>query len=264
MESQTNHTRGRRVRRILLIILAALIVLCAVIVGMCLVVQRKAVTPLDAYRMQFPGTVIDVADDGAVTITPKDGSVRLGTGILFYTGAQITPDAYIPLLARLSEAGYDCYIPKLTCNMASLERNAADAVIDTHPEIRHWYLAGHSMGGLTASGYVTDHADTVDGLILLAAYTNRDMSGLSLPVLSIYGDADGVMNGKLYEKRLTWYPADFEEHVVEGANHAQYGDYGEQPRDNEAHITAEQQQRETARIMGDWLTRHETTADEEK
>ena len=112
------------------------------------------------------------------------------------------------------------------------------------------------MGGLTASGYADDHRDAVDGLILIAAYTNRDMNDAELPVLAVFGDTDGVMNKKLYDKRLAWNTDDFEEHVIPGANHAQYGDYGEQPRDNEAEISAEEQQSQTAEIILDWLSRH--------
>ncbi len=112
------------------------------------------------------------------------------------------------------------------------------------------------MGGLTASGYADDHRDTVDGLILIAAYTNRDMKDSDLPVLAVFGDTDGVMNKDLYDKRLAWNPADFEEHIIPGANHAQYGDYGKQPRDNDAKISAEEQQSQTAEIILDWLIRH--------
>ena len=64
----------------------------------------------------------------------------------------------------------------------------------------------------------------------------------------------GVCRGKkLYDKRLAWNPDDFEEHVIPGANHAQYGDYGKQPRDNGALISAESQQEQTADIIVKWL-----------
>ena len=133
---------------------------------------------------------------------------------------------------------------------------SADDIISLHPEIKSWILAGHSMGGLTASGYADDHRDMFDGLILVAAYANRDMSDADLQVLAVFGDADGVMNKNLYDKRLAWNPADFEEHIIPGANHAQYGDYGKQPRDNDATISAEEQQAQTAAIILDWLNRH--------
>ena len=247
-------TKRKLIRRIVLIVLAAILVLSAVIVGMCLFNERPAVQTIAAYQSMYGDTVISIAEDGGVEVLPRNEDAE--TGLIFYVGAQITPDAYIPLLARIAEQGYACFVPNLTFNMAALEPSAADEIISAHPEIRTWILAGHSMGGLTASGYADDHRDTVDGLILVAAYTNRDMSGAELPVLAVFGDTDGVMNKGLYDKRLAWNPSDFEEHNIPGANHAQYGDYGKQPRDNDATISAEEQQSQTAEIILDWLNRH--------
>ena len=252
--SKEKLTKRKIIRKIILLTLSAILVLSAVIVGMCLFNERPAVQTVEAYQSTYSDTVINKADDGGVEILPQSGDAD--TGIIFYVGAQIKPDAYIPLLARIAEQGYACFVPNLSFNMAALEPKAADDIIAVHPEIRFWILAGHSMGGLTASGYADDHQDTVDGLILVAAYTNRDMSNAAIPVLAVFGDTDGVMNKKLYDKRLAWNPADFEEYVIPGANHAQYGDYGKQPRDNDAAISAEEQQSQTAEIVLDWLNRH--------
>ena len=247
-------TKRKTIRRIILIVLAAVLVLSAVIIGMCLFNERPAVQTVATYQSTYCDTVISVAEDGGVEILPRNTDADIG--IVFYVGAQITPDAYIPLIARIAEQGYACFIPNLSFNMAALEPKAADEIISAHPEIRSWILAGHSMGGLTASGYADDHRDTVDGLILLAAYANRDMSDAVLPVLSVFGDADGVLNMSHYEERKAWLPAGFEEHIIPGANHAQYGDYGKQPRDYDAGISAEEQKAQTAAIILDWLERH--------
>lgn len=260
--SEAQTSKRKSIRGIILIILAAVLVLSAVIVGMCLFNERPAAQTVDAYRDTYCDTVITIAGGRDVEILPRNEDA--GTGLIFYVGAQITPDAYIPLLAQIAEEGYACFVPDLTFNMAALEPEAADEIIAAHPEIKSWILAGHSMGGLTASGYADDHRDTVNGLILVAAYTNRDMSGAALPVLAVFGDTDGVMNKKLYDKRLAWNPADFEEYVIPGANHAQYGDYGRQPRDNDAAISAEEQRSQTAEIILDWMNKHfaEEKADE--
>ena len=253
-------TKRKMIRKIILILLAAILVLSAVIVGMCLFYERPAVQTVAAYQSTYCDAVITIADDGGVEILPRNEDAD--TGLIFYVGAQITPDAYIPLLTRIAEQGYACFVPKLSFNMAALEPKAADGIIAAHPEIKSWILAGHSMGGLTASGYADDHRDTVDGLILVAAYTNRDMSDAEMPVLAVFGDTDGVMNRDLYEKRKGWNPSDFEEHIIAGANHAQYGDYGRQPRYNDATISAEEQQLRTAEIILDWLNRHTSNSNE--
>lgn len=211
-------TKRKTIRRVILIVLAAILAIYAVVVGVCLFNERPAVQTIAAYQSTYSDTVINVADDGCVEILPQSGDADIG--IVFYVGAQITPDAYIPLLARIAERGYACFVPNLTFNMAALEPKAADAIISGHPEIKSWILAGHSMGGLTASGYAEDRRELVDGLILVAAYTNRDMSEEDLPVLSVLGDTDGVINKALHDERLAWNPADFEEHIIPGANHA--------------------------------------------
>ena len=245
--------KRKKIRKWILLALAAVLLICAGFVVSSLLTKRPAVETMAVYQETFADTVITEETDGAVEIMPTADD--RGTGIIFYVGAQITPDAYTPLLAELARAGYSCFIPKLNCNMASMEPGAAEAIITEHPEIKTWYVAGHSMGGLTASGFAADHLDEVDGLILIAAYTNRDLTETAIPVLSVYGDADGVLNKELYDKRLSWYPENFEEHIIPGANHAQYGDYGEQPRDKEAAISAEEQRAQTAEIMLDWLGR---------
>ncbi len=252
--SKEKSAKRKAVRRTVLIIVAAMVLLSAVIVGMCLFNERPAVHTITEYQSTYCDTAINIAGDSGVEILPRNEVAD--TGLIFYVGAQITPDAYIPLLARIAEQGYTCFIPNLSFNMAALEPKAADEIISAHPEIRSWILAGHSMGGLTAAGYADDHRDTVDGLIILAAYTGRDMSDAVLPVLSVFGDADGVINMSHYEERKAWLPAGFEEHILPGANHAQYGDYGKQPRDYDAGISAEEQKTQTAAIILDWLERH--------
>lgn len=245
--------KRKKAGKIVLISILTIVLIAAIALGVCLLTSREAVQPIGNYRTAFPNTEITEEKDGSVALLPAQAQA----GIIFYTGAQITPDAYIPLLGQLSEQGYAVFVPKLTCNMAAMSPKAAEEIIKSHPEISHWYLAGHSMGGLTASGYCADHLDEVDGLILLAAYTNRDLSGTALPMLSVYGDADGVLNRENYEKRRDMNSPDFEEHCIAGANHAQFGDYGKQPRDNDAAISADEQRQKTADLILDWLSRRE-------
>ena len=46
-------------------------------------------------------------------------------------------------------------------------------MIPQFPEIRHWYIAGHSIGGAMASQFASSHPDQAGGLILLGAHLFR-------------------------------------------------------------------------------------------
>lgn len=68
-------------------------------------------------------------------------------------------------------------------------------------------------------------------------------------VLSIYGTEDGVLNREKYENSRGNYPEAFEEMVIEGGNHAQFGDYGAQKGDGTAKISDKEQMTRTANAI---------------
>jgi hypothetical protein len=99
-----------------------------------------------------------------------------------------------------------------------------------------------------AASYLSEQMDTdyFEGLILLAAYSTEDFSESYIDVLSIYGDQDKVMNREKYEKYYTNLPVAYtHEEIIEGGNHAQFGDYGEQDGDGKAKISGEEQMLQT-------------------
>ena len=67
---------------------------------------------------------------------------------------------------------------------------------------------------------------------------------MNIPVLAVYGSEDRVLNLEKFEQTVKQghVPADYTEKIIEGGNHAQFGDYGEQKGDGNAYITADKQQ----------------------
>ena len=100
-----------------------------------------------------------------------------------------------------------------------------------------------------AAGYAAAHYEDYDGLILLAAYSTKDLSQTTLRVLSVYGSEDGVMNRESYEKNWSNLPADTSEVVLDGGCHAQFGFYGAQDGDGVPTITGEEQVRQTVEAI---------------
>ena len=162
-------------------------------------------------------------------------------GLIFYPGGLVDHAAYAPLMQALAERGVRCLLTEMPLDLAVLDMNAADGLQELYPKVDRWLIGGHSLGGAMAAGYAAKHADAYEGLVLLGAYSTADLSGTNLSVLSVHGSQDGVLNREKYVECLKHYPDNFKEMVIDGGNHAYFGDYGEQKGDGKAAITREEQ-----------------------
>ena len=172
------------------------------------------------------------ARDNLTILSPSDPT---DTAIIFYPGAKVEAEAYLPLLDQLRQTGVTCILVHMPFHMAIFDANAAEDVIAQFPEIQHWYIAGHSMGGAMASQFAANHPDEVDGLILLGAYIYGDYPDEK--TLTIYGSLNQSVEDNI----------DYTENIVEieGGNHALFGNYGLQKGDPPGEISAEEQQAQT-------------------
>ena len=131
-------------------------------------------------------------------------------------------------------------------NMTFFDIDAANAARGSAPDVTRWYVGGHSLGGAMAAKYLAGHADEYAGLLLCASYATEDLSADDLAVLSAYGTQDGVLNRDSYQSNWKNLPPSAQEFVIDGGNHAQFGDYGAQDGDGEASIALAEQISETA------------------
>lgn len=176
------------------------------------------------------------------------------TGIIFYPGGKVEAKSYAPLMMELaSDYGYLCVLIEMPFNLAVLDMNAADGIIDNYSNIDSWYMAGHSLGGSMAASYLANNLDDFDGLILLGAYSTEDFSDKDIDVISIYGENDGVMNKDKYNKYLSNMPVSFYEEIVIGGNHAYFGMYKEQAGDGKASISCLEQINITSNLINKYL-----------
>lgn len=173
------------------------------------------------------------------TVFYPDKTQDLKTGLIFYPGGKVEDKAYATLLSSLAQKGVTSVLIKMPFNLAIFNINAADKIYGDFPEIKSWYIGGHSLGGAMASSYETKNAIKLKGLILLAAYP---VKAPQIPTLTIYGSLDGVLNrSKLVNTG--------KEVLIEGGNHAYFGNYGEQKGDGKAEISREKQQQETVNAI---------------
>jgi len=189
---------------------------------------------------------LDVWNNGDVTITSTDRSVVLSpssggsdTGLVYIPGAKVDPYAYMYKLSGVvEEAGVTVVITKPTLNLAFFDTHPlADYTADA-PDIEHWYVGGHSLGGVRACQLADD--PDVDGLVLFGSYCANDLADSTLRVLSIAASNDGLSTEAKIRDAAPRLPASTEFSVIDGANHARFGDYGVQPGDREATITTKE------------------------
>ena len=234
----------KRTRIILSVCLAVLLVLG--IGGYVYMSDYYRADEMALEAMAYQTDSVRVEQDGDVIwFVPEDPTA----GLIFYPGGKVEYTAYAPLLRACAENGILCALVRMPGNLAVLDANAADGLQQEYPEVTTWYIAGHSLGGAMAAGYAAAHYEDYDGLILLAAYPTKDLTGTPLRVLSVYGSEDGVMNRESYEKNRANLPADTIEVVLDGGCHAQFGSYGPQDGDGIPTISGEKQVRETAEAI---------------
>jgi hypothetical protein len=228
-------------RRIALVILVVLGV--ALAAGFVWLNDLADPTP-EATAAMASDEAVTVSADGAIVFEPADPAT---TGFIFYPGGRVAAEAYAPQMRAIAEAGYLGVITPMPFGLAVLSPDAADGIIAAHPEIEHWVIGGHSLGGAMAAQYADGHDDIIDGLVLWAAYPagGTDLSDADLEVTSISASQDGLASREEIEASAAQLPPDATFVEIEGGNHAGFGSYGAQAGDGQATITPQEQQAQT-------------------
>ena len=168
------------------------------------------------------------------------------TGLVFYPGGLVDPQAYAPFAQDIAAQGYLVAIPSMPLNLAVLGIGQAQEVIDAHPEIQHWAVGGHSLGGAMAAQFIKDYPRAAEGLVLWAAYpsADTDISCRVLKAVSIYGTNDGLSSPEEIKTTQELLPPDTVYVALEGGNHAQFGYYGPQRGDLDPELSQQEQRKQ--------------------
>lgn len=209
------------------------------------------------------------ADETALTALKSDDAVQVSrlpqggyffdgpckdTAIIFYPGAKVETSAYAPLMHRIAEERADVFLLDMPLHMAFFGINKADRIRSAYGTYSSWFMAGHSLGAAMAAQYVSEHLDAYDGLIMLAGYPTRNLHADGFSLLNIYGSNDGHTG--MLAKNPQYRPQDTTEVVIDGGNHAQFGNYGIQKGDGTSDISALQQQEEAAAAIVSFIASH--------
>ncbi len=147
-------------------------------------------------------------------------------------------------------SGHAVFIVKLPYRFAPLGSHKQAAVdrarnvIAAHPNVSHWVIAGHSLGGALASRVTLSDPTAFSALVLIGTTHPKhdDLSFLQLPVTKVYASNDGIAPRARVLANKGLLPAHTKWVEIKGGNHSQFGHYGHQLFDGTATISREAQQ----------------------
>lgn len=223
-------------------ILIAIAILCITsFAGLCIYASDYR-TLEEEYYYIFDEDDVSMLDDMIYFESDSD------MGFLFYPGGHVEYIAYAPFCAKLQEQGINVFLVDMPFNMANFGINKADSIMEDYTEITSWYIGGHSLGGVAASMYASSNEEKIEGLVLVGMYLAMDYD--LDRTLTINGSND-LRVGDSVDYTTNVY-------VIEGGNHAQFGNYGPNEGDGEATISAEEQQNQAVEIILEFVEESKT------
>lgn len=228
--------KGKKLKKIILIILASLLAVCIAVLGICMIPLKTHSIDPKVFESDENVKVEEIS--GSITaFVPENPQ----TGLIFHQGARVDAKAYAPFMRELAERGILTVLIDSPFNLAFFGMNKPNGIQEKFPQVKSWYIGGHSMGAEVAGEYLNKHVDEYDGLLLIAGFVTNDFSKTDLNVLSVYGGNDGVLTGGAYDECLSHLPDGYKEYIIEGGNHSGFAYYGPQKGDNEAKISKDEQ-----------------------
>ena len=227
-------------KRIGLLLLLLLVVVLAFVAYRLLTAERAPLP--EALEALASDARVEVTENPWLTFAPVE--VASNTGLIFYPGGRIDPTGYAHLMKAIASEGYLVIVPEMPLNIAAFHPNVANEIIAAHPEIDRWVISGHSVGGAMAAQYTHGHSENIAGVVIWASYPpdKADLSGLDIPVTSIYGSRETRVTDSSVAERQHLLPADTIYVRIEGGDHHQFGSYEIDPEEHRATITRESQQ----------------------
>ncbi|MBL8089182.1 MAG: alpha/beta hydrolase [Anaerolineales bacterium] len=183
-------------------------------------------------------------ENGWATFYPANNQ-QSETGFIFYPGGKVDYRAYAPLMNMIADEGYFVVVMPVPLNLAMFDINVAARIQAEYPEIKNWFVGGHSLGGVAAASYGGSHPD-IKGVVLWASNSADDSLKINnMPTLLVYGTQDGLFPLEMVEDARALLPEDTIYVAIDGGNHAQFGSYGLQAGDYTATISPLEQWTQT-------------------
>lgn len=169
-------------------------------------------------------TAVKVSYGDWFVIEPTE--VEPTAGLIIYHGAHSAVRGYVNVMTMIAEQGYLVVTPQMPLGYAFLAPDRAEDIYRAYPQIKHWFLAGHSLGGAMAGRYASRSGDKLAGIAFWDSYPpdGNTLADSDVPTILLYratldGEPEQKYNEKkhLFPKATDWVP-------IRGGDHGQFGD----------------------------------------
>lgn len=166
-------------------------------------------------------------------------------GYVIYPGGRVEAGAYSGLCNQLAIISSGCVIVEMPLNFAFLPHiKLSKTIQNTQLNNKKITVIGHSLGGpFLARDLLDSDIENlyINRFVLLGSFSDVDVSDLNVQTFSFIGENDLLIKDNDQENKDN-LPANTNYYIVEGGNHASWGDYGNQSGDGDATISNKQQQ----------------------
>jgi len=250
-QQKENKTKNNKnVGRVIAVVIALIVLLAITVFKVFVDNDYEANHTVEEYQ-KITNNEIEITDN-IISIQNQNSKGKGNRiGIIFYSGEKIDGKCYIPLMASLSNEGYNTFLPTTFGNLPMLNLEGAGYVMRTFTGIKQWYVLAHGpMACQVAAQFVSNNKGKIKGLIYLGGYSEGiDLSDRQTSFLSIYGSNDSVIDKSKVEATKKYNPGNSKYSVIEGANFTNFADTKLIKGDTKGKINFDEQIDETVNLI---------------
>ena len=204
----------------------------------------------DQAMLNTPGISVIEKDSGVIDFVPRSSGgdeQSMDVGIIIYPGEKIEPKSYANIARKLAQNGYPVSILKLRLNQPDLSFGKGTSLIESKKDIKRWYILAHANGANIAYKDALK-IKNISGFVFMGAIPEgNDLNLVNMPVLSIWGTNDGLLDFSKTNEIKKRLPQSADYYMLEGGNSTNFADIELVSGDEEAVVSPSDQQTKTVR-----------------
>ena len=201
--------------------------------------------------IQTPGISVVKQNNGSIDFVPQNAVKDIG--IVIYPSEKVKPVSYANMARLLAQKGYKVSILKLRLNQPDLSFGKGKDLMESKPDIKKWFILAHASGASIAYKDALKNKNIKGFVFMGAVPEGDDLNLVNMPVLSIWGTNDGLLDFTRIKEAKKNLPSKSKYYAIEGGNSTNFADIELVSGDEEAIISPEKQQARSVNKIAEFI-----------